>query len=1108
MKKLFFTFLISLTFIAYSQAPQEISYQGVARNASGSLLANQNIGIKLELHQGSAGGAVVFSETHSKTTNVFGLFTLGIGSINTAVFTAINWAGGPYFMEVSMDPAGGTSYTSVGTQQFMSVPYALYAKTAGNAAPTPTITINAPNTITSSGGSYAINIPATTSYSAGTGINLLGNTISNAAPDQTVVINAAGATTVTGTYPSFTINTPTAQAYTAGNGINISGAGVITNIAPPATPYTLTANSNTITINNGSASSTATVPAFSAGNGINVSSTGVITNTAIAITPTITGTGIAVVTPTTGNVFNVNVPAPVLGYNNGTNVLSLSQGTTVTTATLVGTGSNTISMVGSGLATVNPPTGNTFTVSVPNPTIAIANGSLSISNGNSVAIPSPSLTINSNSLTINGPGGNTVALNTYSAGTGISLTGSAPNFVINNTSTATTQTLTVTSNSVITSNLGGTATITPAVLSYTPGTNTLKLQDGLSVNSFTLNTTAATTLTQGANVSVTGGPSSFTIASPGYSLTSNSNTLTLSNGSSVTTATVSSPVAYVGTANNIAVTSNTINLAITGVTAGNYGANATNAVPVFSVDNFGRITTASQYTPNVAGDVIGSINASTVSKLRGTNISTVTPTPNQVLQFNGAAWIPSTLPPAVITGTGTGIATVTASVNNFTVSVPSPTYTPSNGVLSFGGTNTVVVSPTLTLSGTTLTSGAITNSVNLSSLAVWSNSVGVLYPTTLTNSVGIGTSGPLTDRMRIDHVSNGLIGSVTTHLHLKQIAGSDGFSRIKFSNISAPTKYWLNSVTSDLADVTSAYSVYYYNGSSGNHLFTISGDGKVGVNPFGTLPNSILDVKGRIRLDSSLTMASYISPPSLSPINEGKIYFDKPSGKFKVSENGLPYVNLIGGGSSPWTQSAGIVTLNNIGDKVGIGTNFPAFKLDVTGNGRFTTGIESNGQVYIAGSNNYQTFKAAEFNGLGAGINLQATGARGRSYTMYSANGSGLLNFDDETVGLTRMVIDSLGNIGIGTIAPAAKLDVVNTASTSSAGRFKNSSTTNTVDAVFVTNDGAGAAIHAALGPIVAGSSNLALMVDNGHIGTTDAGTVSVTFSSTCLCGVSVTADA
>lgn len=37
--------------------------------------------------------------------------------------------------------------------------------------------------------------------------------------------------------------------------------------------------------------------------------------------------------------------------------------------------------------------------------------------------------------------------------------------------------------------------------------------------------------------------------------------------------------------------------------------------------------------------------------------------------------------------------------------------------------------------------------------------------------------------------------------------------------------------------------------------------------------------------------------PGVSVANEGRIYFDQASGKFKVSENGAPYVDLVGGGS-------------------------------------------------------------------------------------------------------------------------------------------------------------------------------------------------------------------
>ena len=42
-------------------------------------------------------------------------------------------------------------------------------------------------------------------YTAGTGINITGNEITNTAPDQTVSITGAGISSVTGTYPNFTV---------------------------------------------------------------------------------------------------------------------------------------------------------------------------------------------------------------------------------------------------------------------------------------------------------------------------------------------------------------------------------------------------------------------------------------------------------------------------------------------------------------------------------------------------------------------------------------------------------------------------------------------------------------------------------------------------------------------------------------------------------------------------------------------------------------------------------------------------------------------------------------------------------------------------------------
>ena len=58
-----------------------------------------------------------------------------------------------------------------------------------------------------------------TTYSAGSGISLSGTTFSNSAPDQTVTLAGAGATSISGTYPNFTVSsTDTNTTYSVGDG--------------------------------------------------------------------------------------------------------------------------------------------------------------------------------------------------------------------------------------------------------------------------------------------------------------------------------------------------------------------------------------------------------------------------------------------------------------------------------------------------------------------------------------------------------------------------------------------------------------------------------------------------------------------------------------------------------------------------------------------------------------------------------------------------------------------------------------------------------------------------------------------------------------------------
>ena len=119
--------------LAFGQVPQAINYQAVIRTDSGIVVPNKAVNIRLSIQDGLT-TPPQYVEQHSVTTNQFGLVTLSIGKglANTGVFNQINWSLGEKFLKTEVDVNRNGSFTIIGTQQFLSVPYALYAEKAGN----------------------------------------------------------------------------------------------------------------------------------------------------------------------------------------------------------------------------------------------------------------------------------------------------------------------------------------------------------------------------------------------------------------------------------------------------------------------------------------------------------------------------------------------------------------------------------------------------------------------------------------------------------------------------------------------------------------------------------------------------------------------------------------------------------------------------------------------------------------------------------------------------------------------------------------------------------------------------------------------------------------
>ncbi len=267
MKKIttFITFCLALSFAMKAQAPQGFNYQAVARTSAGVAIISQPIGLEISIRQGSSGGAIVYTETHVATSNNIGLLNLVVGN-GTAIFgtfNSINWANGPYFIEVSMDITGGTAYVVMGTQQLMSVPYALFAQnspagaigatgatgtngingTPGATGATGTNGLNGNNGVAGATGATGNNgtngTPGATGATGNNGTNGVAGTTGATGP--TGIIGLTGVTGATGTNGVAGATGPTGSSgATLNSDYNFGGAGA---------GRTITANAGPVTIN-------------------------------------------------------------------------------------------------------------------------------------------------------------------------------------------------------------------------------------------------------------------------------------------------------------------------------------------------------------------------------------------------------------------------------------------------------------------------------------------------------------------------------------------------------------------------------------------------------------------------------------------------------------------------------------------------------------------------------------------------------------------------------------------------------------------------------------------------------------------------------------------
>ncbi len=137
---LFVIILLGTSLVAMTQeVPYGINYQAVARDSYGNELVNQRIDIRFTVISSNPLGDIQYQEVHYDiSTSRYGVFSVIIGKGTPTIgicesFSGIDWESAPHYLKVEIKFSN--EFMEMGTMQFLSVPYALYAAKSLEAGP-------------------------------------------------------------------------------------------------------------------------------------------------------------------------------------------------------------------------------------------------------------------------------------------------------------------------------------------------------------------------------------------------------------------------------------------------------------------------------------------------------------------------------------------------------------------------------------------------------------------------------------------------------------------------------------------------------------------------------------------------------------------------------------------------------------------------------------------------------------------------------------------------------------------------------------------------------------------------------------------------------------
>ena len=130
-----FSFLMFAIYVSNAQVPKGFSYQAIARDGDGEIIAGQSLPVRIALHAGSPTGTLLWQEEHmSVTSNQFGLISLVVGTGNRTGgltnFSDINWNAQTVYIKTTIRL--NMVWTEMGSAPVWSVPYSLLSERAND----------------------------------------------------------------------------------------------------------------------------------------------------------------------------------------------------------------------------------------------------------------------------------------------------------------------------------------------------------------------------------------------------------------------------------------------------------------------------------------------------------------------------------------------------------------------------------------------------------------------------------------------------------------------------------------------------------------------------------------------------------------------------------------------------------------------------------------------------------------------------------------------------------------------------------------------------------------------------------------------------------------